>query len=103
MLARRAAFEASARLCCSCRRLYRPQIIKHASLPIFLNQRRLSATPPSSGLCGLWELLKTDRHMKYIDREIGKILEDYDNALDLYYARAQEYVFFPMGLQSSRI
>jgi len=41
--------------------------------------------------------------MKYIDREIGKILEDYDNALDLYYVRAQEYVFFLMGLQGSRI
>ena len=103
MVARRPAFETSALLCCSCRWLYLPRIIKHASLPIFLDQRRLHATPPSSGLRGLWELLKTDRHMKYIDREIGKILEDYDNALDLYYVRAQEYVFFLMGLQGSRI
>ena len=101
MLARRAAFEVSALLCCRCRRLCLPQTVEHAGLPIFLGRRRLHATPPSSGFRGLWELLKTERHMKYIHREIGKILEDYDNALDLYYFRAKEYVLFPKVSQSS--
>jgi hypothetical protein len=89
MLARRAAFETSALLCANCRRsLY--QTAKCALTPILLPRRRLHTSRPSS--MGLLELIKTERHLKYVHKEIGKILEHYDIALDAYYTSAKESV-----------
>jgi hypothetical protein len=94
MLARRAAFEAPALVCAGCRRTFLSRTSYLARPPLLPTQRRLHVTTPVSGFLDYLEMLRSERHTKYVHKEMGKILEDYENALQVFYRTAQEEVLF---------
>lgn len=89
MLGRKIAFRATESLCTRCHgiptmkaskcRVYRPQQV----------QRQLHTTPIRNGLLGY---LVGDHRNARVHKEIGKLLEDYDNALIRYYKDATQAV-----------
>jgi hypothetical protein len=92
MLGRRAVLDT---LCLRCQALYGISTPRPAVLPLFARQRNLHSTQNPRGLLA-W--LAGDNRRAKVHKEIGNMLEDYDDKLTQLYDGTVEAVKKPVPL-----
>lgn len=91
MLGGQAVFKATGSLWIRYQATWATSMSKRVFLGPLPPRRLLHSTPVRRGLLGY---LVGDHHHARVHKEIGLLLEDYDNALTRYYANATEAVSF---------
>jgi hypothetical protein len=89
MLSRRAVFKATESISTRWQIICMTNVKRHRILSPLLPQRLLHSTPARRDFLGY---LVGDHHHARVHKEIGLLLEDYDNALLRYYTGATEAV-----------
>jgi hypothetical protein len=89
MLGRRTVVRAADSLCTRCRVVCLRNLPYRGTTRLLPSQRTLHTSPIRRGLL---EYLVGDHRHARIHKEIGLLLEDYDNALEKYYTDATEAV-----------
>jgi hypothetical protein len=90
MFGRQTVFRATETLCTRFRVIPPGSVTNYRIISRLPQQRLIHSTPIQRGLL---RYLVGDHHHARLHKEIGTLLEDYDNALARYYTDATEAVF----------
>jgi hypothetical protein len=89
MLGRRILLRATESLCARCLTIRIVELPTRSTYPLLQHQHSLHSTPIRKGLLGY---LVGDHRLARVHKEIGILLEDYDNAMMRYYKDATQAV-----------